>query len=70
MRAVRYARTGIGVDVPEVVDLPLPEPRAGQVRVRVEKRVWGTFGGPGTLTGTAARASLHRVGDEPAGDRV
>ncbi len=35
MRAVRYLRTGPAAEVLEIVDLPVPEPRPGEVRVRV-----------------------------------
>ena len=35
MRAARYLRTGPATEVLEVVDLPLPEPEPGQVRVHI-----------------------------------
>lgn len=35
MRAARYLRTGPAAEVLEIVELPLPEPDVGQVRVRI-----------------------------------
>ncbi len=35
MRAVRYTQTGPASEVLKIVDLPMPEPAAGEVRVRV-----------------------------------
>lgn len=35
MRAARYLRTGPAAEVIEIVDLPVPDPRPGEVRVRI-----------------------------------